>query len=204
MYGLSHVRFEERLAQFDQLLGIKELLDVPVRKLSRGERMKLELTAALIHTPRVLFLDEPTLGMDVVAKASVRQYISALSKEDGVTVFLTTHDMDDIEQLASIIYVLDKGKIIYSGTTKGIEASVSLRRIFVRTHGIDLPWISEVGQNVVWSGDQVTFMVEKERLEFVTSLLHSSLGYGASYEVRNPSLEDVVFSFYRQGGRADS
>jgi len=203
-YGLSQARFLERLNQFDRMLGIKDLFDIPVRKLSRGERMKLELTAALIHTPKVLFLDEPTIGMDVVAKASVRQYISALSKEEGVTVFLTTHDMDDIEQLASVIYVLDKGRIIYGGDSQSLKTKAPMKRVFVRTRGIDLPWVSELGQNVVWSQDQVTFMIDKSQLQSVASLLHERLGDDVSYEVRDPSLEDVIFSFYHQGGMTDS
>lgn len=91
------------------MLSLGDLLDVPVRQLSLGQRMRCDLAAALLHSPRILFLDEPTIGLDAVSKLAVRQFVQRLNRERGVTVILTTHDMDDIEALCTRVMLINKG-----------------------------------------------------------------------------------------------
>jgi ABC-2 type transport system ATP-binding protein len=121
LYGVSQRDFEERLARYDSVLGLSEFLRTPVRKLSLGQRMKADLAASLLHQPQVLFLDEPTVGVDVVTKIKLRQFLSELNREKGTTILLTTHDMQDIEALCSRVVVIDHGKIMHDGTLEKLK-----------------------------------------------------------------------------------
>ncbi|MDQ3823918.1 MAG: ATP-binding cassette domain-containing protein, partial [Actinomycetota bacterium] len=116
VYRVPAERHRANLAQFVELLDLGPFLETPVRQLSLGQRMRGELTAAMLHDPGILFLDEPTIGLDVVAKARVREFLAAANRERGVTVLLTTHDLADIERLCSRLLILDRGRVIYDGT----------------------------------------------------------------------------------------
>ncbi len=115
IYEIAGREFERSLAEFAELLDIRDILDVPVRKLSLGQRMKCELVAALIHRPKVLFLDEPTIGLDVVAQQNIRDFIRRYNEEAGTTIILTSHYMEDISRLCKRVIIIDQGRIIYDG-----------------------------------------------------------------------------------------
>src|SRR5206468_4210322 len=115
IYGLSEGEYRERMALFDQVLGISAYLHQPVRKLSLGERMRCDLAASLLHRPPLLFLDEPTIGLDIVAKANVREFLQEINKQEGTTVLLTTHDLADIETLCKRVIVIDHGRLLFDG-----------------------------------------------------------------------------------------
>jgi ABC-2 type transport system ATP-binding protein len=115
IYDVSQRDFDERMELFDKVLGIRDYLHTPVRKLSLGERMRCDLAAALLHNPPLLFLDEPTIGLDVVAKDHIRQFLRAINEHYQTTVLLTTHDLDDIEQLCRRIMIIDHGCLLYDG-----------------------------------------------------------------------------------------
>ncbi len=115
IYGVSPREFEERMELFNQVLGIRDYLHTPVRKLSLGERMRCDLAAALLHNPPLLFLDEPTIGLDVVAKDHIRQFLQAINQRYQTTILLTTHDLDDIEELCRRIMIIDHGRLLYDG-----------------------------------------------------------------------------------------
>ncbi len=121
IYELSKEAFSERLALFSRMLKIDELLHIPVRKLSLGQRMRCEIAASLLHKPEVLFLDEPTIGLDTLAKEEIRSFLRELNEKEHVTILLTTHDMDDIEALCKRIIIIDHGKIIYDGGLKEVK-----------------------------------------------------------------------------------
>jgi ABC-2 type transport system ATP-binding protein len=106
------------MRKLDNALGLKPLLEMPVRKLSLGQRMRCDIAASLIHNPPVLFLDEPTIGLDVLAKESIRNFLAEINREEGTTIILTTHDMNDIEQLCKRIIILEEGKIIFDDETE--------------------------------------------------------------------------------------
>ncbi|MGO9640594.1 MAG: ATP-binding cassette domain-containing protein [Candidatus Acidiferrales bacterium] len=115
IYDVSARDFAERLETFNEILGIRDYLNTPVRKLSLGERMRCDLAAALLHNPPLLFLDEPTIGLDVVAKDHIRQFLRAINQRYQTTVLLTTHDLDDIEELCRRIMIIDHGRLLYDG-----------------------------------------------------------------------------------------
>ena len=115
IYGLSEAEYRERMALFDKVLGLNAYLHQPVRKLSLGERMRCDLAASLLHQPPLLFLDEPTIGLDIVAKANVREFLQEINRQDGTTVLLTTHDLADIETLCKRVIVIDHGSLLFDG-----------------------------------------------------------------------------------------
>lgn len=121
MYRIPDARYRENLDRCVELLQLQELLDVPVRQLSLGQRMRGDIAAALLHDPEVLYLDEPTIGLDVVSKAKVRGFLLDLNAERGTTVLLTTHDLQDIEQLCSRVMVIDHGRLMYDGRLEGLH-----------------------------------------------------------------------------------
>jgi ABC-2 type transport system ATP-binding protein len=116
IYDVSQRDFDERMELFNQVLCIRDYLDTPVRKLSLGERMRCDLAAALLHNPPILFLDEPTIGLDVVAKDNIRQFLRTINQRFHTTVLLTTHDLDDIEELCRRIMIIDHGQLLYDGS----------------------------------------------------------------------------------------
>jgi len=128
IYRVPPARFAQSRDQLIALLDLAPLLDVPVRQLSLGQRMRCDLAAALLHAPDILFLDEPTIGLDAVSKLAVRDFVRQLNREQGVTVILTTHDMDDIEALCTRVIVIASGKILSDGGLAELRAQVTRER----------------------------------------------------------------------------
>jgi ABC-2 type transport system ATP-binding protein len=120
MYSLSRVDFDRNVATLAEILEVEHLLRVQVRKLSLGERMKMELLAALLHRPAVLFLDEPTIGLDVVSQQRVRDFLRQINREQGTTILLTSHYMDDIEELCPRVLVIDHGRLHFDGELEAL------------------------------------------------------------------------------------
>lgn len=121
MYRIPTTKFNRNLELFNEVLDIGSFIDTPVRQLSLGQRMRADLCAALLHDPEILFLDEPTIGLDVVVKEKIRDFIKNINIEFRTTVILTTHDMPDIEKLCSRVMVIDDGKIMYDGSVKELK-----------------------------------------------------------------------------------
>jgi ABC-2 type transport system ATP-binding protein len=122
VYRVPADRHRANAARFEDLLDLGEFLDTPVRQLSLGQRMRGELAAALLHDPEILFLDEPTIGLDLVSKDAVRRFLQSLNREQGVTVLLTTHDLVDVERLCDRLLIVDRGRVIEDSTVADIKA----------------------------------------------------------------------------------
>jgi ABC-2 type transport system ATP-binding protein len=128
IYRISEKEYRKNLKELTEVMDLGPLLGTPLRQLSLGQRMRCELAASLIHSPPVLFLDEPTIGLDAVSKLAIRKHIALLNKERGITVILTSHDMDDIEALTDRIILIGKGRILHDGSLRGIRARYDTKR----------------------------------------------------------------------------
>lgn len=131
VYAVDRTEHRARLDRFADLLDLGDLLRTPVRQLSLGQRMRGELTAALLHAPSILLLDEPTIGLDVVSKEVVREFLVALNRDEGVTILLTTHDLADVERLCQRLVIIDGGRIIEDGTVAAVKARFGRERTLV-------------------------------------------------------------------------
>ncbi|MCI9094837.1 MAG: ATP-binding cassette domain-containing protein [Lachnospiraceae bacterium] len=140
IYRISEQTYRRNLEQLSEMLGLSELLRTPTRQLSLGQRMRCEIAASLLHDPQILFLDEPTIGLDAVSKLAVRDFILKLNEEKKTTVILTTHDMQDIEALTSRIILIGKGKILLDGTLadikEGYESTEEGLASFYKSHNL--------------------------------------------------------------------
>ena len=192
IYDVPQKDFDARMEHFNQILGIQDYLHTPVRKLSLGERMRCDLAAALLHNPPILFLDEPTIGLDVVAKDHIHQFLHAINREFHTTVLLTTHDMDDIEELCRRIMIIDHGRLLYDGPlellkqkllrTKQIKFVLKDR---AQTSGVEI--FSRDGLDID-QVDELTYRIRFDRTAISTAdLIRQIL---ATVEVRDLLIED--------------
>ena len=121
IYSIDEQAYKQRLDELSEQLKLKELLHIPARQLSLGQRMRCELAASLLHAPTILFLDEPTIGLDAVSKLAVREFILKLNQQNETTIILTTHDMQDIEALCQRVLLIGKGRLLYDGTLEELK-----------------------------------------------------------------------------------
>lgn len=138
IYEIDKARFVKRLGELCDLLGVGHLLDVQVRKLSLGERMKMELIGAILHDPKVLFLDEPTIGLDITSKKNMRKFLREIQQNSNITLILTSHDMDDIETVCDRVIVINKGQKIYDDTLKNLVSDYNEEK-FVKFYFENVP-----------------------------------------------------------------
>ncbi|WP_406048550.1 ATP-binding cassette domain-containing protein [Kribbella sp. NBC_00889] len=195
MYGLDQDEFEHNVAELAELLDVRDLLNIQVRKVSLGERMKLELMAALVHGPEILFLDEPTIGLDVVAKARVRSFLAEVNKLRGTTILVTSHDMDDIEALCSRVMIIDHGRLQYDGGLDELVRTTRPRKLVQATYattvdGHRLTSLDGVGA-VESSGQLVKLEVDRERTGDVLEQL-TRLGPLVDLDVADADVEDIM------------
>ena len=190
----------DRTAQLVDGLGIADQLDTPVRQLSLGERMRGEVAAALVHSPRLLVLDEPTIGLDMISKERLRHFLVAERAERGTTLLLTTHDMSDIERLCDRVLVVDHGRLVYDGSLPDLAQRVALQRVLV----VDLwePRAPLDPQAATWIGSEGEGV--RQRLAFSpteTTAARVLAEVSAQAEVRDltleePAIEDIVRTLY--------
>ncbi|RLK61593.1 ABC transporter ATP-binding protein [Actinokineospora cianjurensis] len=189
-----------RLRQCTDLLGLDEFQRTPVRQLSLGQRMRGELTAALLHGPEVLFLDEPTIGLDVLSKQAVRTFLADVDKRGDTTVVLTTHDLADIEKLCRRLVVIDHGRVVHDGTLDELHARYRSRRTIVAD--LDNPWPEgltlpgAVVTAVEADARRVTLTLDGMAAGEVVAALAQAVSL-RDLSVQEPDIEDVVARLYR-------
>lgn len=198
IYGIDHTEYKKTLEELTDLFDLGPLLNKPVRNLSLGERMKCELTGALLHKPQVLFLDEPTIGLDVVAQYRFRQYIADYNKKYGATILLTTHYMGDVEELCQRVIFVDKGKLIFDGNIDGLaERFLPFKIIELRfSKGMhtDVDF-TKFGEIHLQNEGQMTIRVPKKDTQQVVAHFMSNLQI-EDVSVSNPPITDVVRYIY--------
>ncbi len=206
IYEVSESDFRSTLDELTELLDLTDVLDKPVRQLSLGERMKCELAAALLHRPKVLFLDEPTVGLDVVMQSAVRRFVRAYNERHGATVILTSHAMDDVTALCPRILVIDHGRIVYDGSREALVARVRPgRRITVRlakpASAESLEAIERAGAKVSSrSESELVLQSPQEALSAVVSLALARCET-SDLAVEEPPLDEVLAELFAQSRR---
>ena len=202
IYRIPAATYRDNRDEMVALLGLAELLDTPVRQLSLGQRMRCDLAASLLHSPELLYLDEPTIGLDAVSKLAVRQFIKRLNKERGVTVMLTTHDMDDVEALCRRILLINRGRILLDGTVADLRAQVTRLRRLVVVLREETDWIETDEARVIGrQGPQVTLEFDPERISTPDLIHHITSAYGVrDLYVENPPIEEIVAEVYQGAG----
>lgn len=199
IYRIPDGRYRANLDRCIELLELGPLLDTPVRQLSLGQRMRGDLAAALLHEPQVLYLDEPTIGLDVVSKARVREFLREVNTGLGTTVLLTTHDLTDIEQLCGRVMVIDHGRLVYDGALEGLHAAGESERTLVVDLAGPVAPIEVPGARVVrveGARQWLAFPAEQSAAPIVAAV-------AARYplldlSVREPAIEDVIARMYAQ------
>ncbi|MBA2469177.1 MAG: ATP-binding cassette domain-containing protein [Chloroflexia bacterium] len=207
MYKVPERRFKHNLAEATDLLDLAPFLETPVRQLSLGQRMRGDLAAALLHEPPILYLDEPTIGLDLVAKTRIREFLAELNRSSGVTILLTTHDLADIERLCKRIVVIDHGRIVHDGELERLKARFSSKRQLT----LDFDVVPDLASAVLPTGtalfDQegprvrIAFDRHERSAPEVLSLM-GRFGTIRDMSIDEPAIEDVIQELYAESARA--
>jgi len=200
IYGLDPAQYQSTLDELVSLLGVKDKLNVMVRELSLGERMKMELIAALLHRPRVLFLDEPTIGLDVVSQKAVRSFLREYNRKYRVTILLTSHYMADIKELCERVVVIHKGIKIYDGALDRLESGSGSRKKIIKflpqNGSFPEHWTSRYGKATRNDEGQYTLNVDSENIGATSQEILSS-GPVADITIEDVPLEDVIAELFQ-------
>jgi len=200
IYDIPTARYQENLQRFGDLLDLRPFLDRAVRQLSLGQRMRAEIVMALLHDPKILFLDEPTIGLDVVAKDAVRRFLAEINRERGVTIILTTHDLQDIETICPRLIMVDQSRLIFDGELSRLRTALGSSR------RLTLEFASDPGPlplaSATLTSDQGLikhYLLEREDV----SLLQVLGEVGVDRDLKDvalhePNIEEVIRTFYQR------
>lgn len=193
IYEVPENQFQETVRKLSNMLQVEDILKVQVRKLSLGQRMKCELIASLLHQPKVLFLDEPTIGLDVVAQKVMRDFIKEYNREFKATIILTSHYMADVKELCKRVVIINEGKILYDGFLKKIVKKYAPYKIISIDFEkiVDLRVLKEFGKIDEYSQMHAKIQVKKEKVAEKTSLLLNKFDV-ADLTVEDPAIEDII------------
>jgi ABC-2 type transport system ATP-binding protein len=198
IYDISIATFNSNWKRFDDMLGLSEFAAQPVRQLSLGQRMRADIAAALLHDPEIVFFDEPTIGLDIVAKERIRNFVRQMNRERGITMLFTTHDLGDIEKTCDRVIIIDKGRLLFDGALAEMLRSMGTERAVVvefkqqypdaHQDGIRVETINEMKKRYVFNRDSVKVSELIARLE-------------SSYEINDltieePEIESIVKNIY--------
>lgn len=200
IYKVPEAEYRQTLDLLVETLELQAIVGMPVRQLSLGQRMRCEIAASLLHSPRILFLDEPTIGLDAVSKITVRQFIKTINKEKGVTVILTTHDMNDIEALADRILLIGKGNLLYDGTVAALRGKFGTRKSITidyreTSDRLDIPGTVPLS----WSPERAVLSVDTQqaRISDVIAELSARVEV-VDMAIESQPIEDMIVQLYKE------
>lgn len=200
MYKIDNRRKEARLAEMEELLGLDEFMETPVRKLSLGQRMRADLAASMLHDPEILFLDEPTIGLDVIAKKNIRSFLQTINRELKKTILLTTHDMDDIEQLCRRVIVINHGTIGYDGTISQLRERIGLPTVITVSYRsrADVGSMENLPFTVMEQSEKQLKIHCNRRETTAMDVLRTASQWGEIEDVhmQEPEFEEVIHKVY--------
>ncbi|WP_277935287.1 ABC transporter ATP-binding protein [Parablautia muri] len=204
MYRVEDERFQKNLALFTELLDLGNFLNQPVRQLSLGQRVRADLAAALMHDPKILFLDEPTIGVDVVAKERLRKFILEINRERGVSVLLTTHDVVDMEKLVNRVIVIHGGRLIYDGAIHGLRERYGRQRRMELQFENEPPDLTLPGVDTERMEDGGLAVMFDQNAYTVDEMLSHIRKTGSTIRdiiIQKADIEQIVRDIYQEGGR---
>lgn len=202
VYEIPQDQFKNTLARLVRLLDFEKLLQVPVKKLSLGERMKAELIAALLHSPKVLFLDEPTIGLDVVMQKNIRDFIKEYNREFKSTIILTSHYMEDVKELCKRVIIIDQGKLIYDGKLETIvktQANFKLITI-VLDKDVGAQNIAHLGHIKEYTFPKVVFNIKREEANQFASRILKEYPV-ADITITDPPIEAIIRGIFKENAK---
>jgi ABC-2 type transport system ATP-binding protein len=200
IYNVPPQEYKTTLDLLIETLELKDIINAPVRQLSLGQRMRCEIAASLIHNPKILFLDEPTIGLDAVSKIAVRQFIKTINQEKGVTVVLTTHDMNDIEALANRVILIGKGSLLYDGKLEELRKRFGTQKTITadyrkNTNNFDIP-----GTTIIhWSPEHAVLNIDTEQI--LTSDVITQLSKKVDLldvTIESQPIENIIVQLYKE------
>jgi ABC-2 type transport system ATP-binding protein len=199
IYEIPKKKYEDTLAELTELLNVKSLLSIPVRRLSLGQRMRLEFVASLLHQPELLFLDEPTIGLDVVGQQKIRDFIYDYNKKYNATIILTSHNMADLNDLTKRVIVIEKGNLLYDGDLKALTekyAKEKIIRVYLSKE-TDFKMFENVGKVVRINYPQVVIRVPRETAAISAAEILQSFPV-ADLTVEESPIEDVIRQVFKE------
>lgn len=199
IYKVPDDEYNKTRNKLIQLLELEDIIKIPVRQLSLGQRMRCEIAASLLHSPKILFLDEPTIGLDANSKIVVRNFIKEINKTHKITVILTTHDMSDIEYLASRIILIGKGKVLYDGSLNKIKSLFDKKKIVKVKSSDNLDDIKIKGIIDVTKEDNTyIFKIDTSMLPLSTFIKKLSTYNIDDIDVENQNIDDIILKLYEE------
>lgn len=199
IYEIPSKRYEQNLANLTSLLGVEKLLNIQVRRLSLGQRMKLELVAALLHDPEILFLDEPTIGLDIISQQALRDFVYEYNKKFDATILLTSHNMDDLVNLAKRIVVINDGTIVFDGKFESLIdkfAKNKIIKISLSDEG-DIKKLESIGKIVKLSYPQVTLSVSRASTAIAAAEILQNFPV-ADLTIEEVPIEEVIKKVFKE------
>lgn len=200
IYKVPSPEYKTTLDLLVETLELKDIMNAPVRQLSLGQRMRCEIAASLIHNPNILFLDEPTIGLDAVSKIAVRQFIKTINQEKGVTVVLTTHDMNDIEALANRVILIGKGSLLYDGKIEELRKRFGTHKTITADYRKNTNPIDILGTNIIhWSPEHAVLSINTEQI--LTSDVITQLSKKVDVldvTIESQPIEDIIVQLYKE------
>jgi len=197
IYGLPRPEFEQTRDEFIELLELQELVQKPIRNLSLGERMKMEIAGALLHRPKILYLDEPTIGLDVTMQRRIRNFIAEYNRRTGATVLLTSHYMADVEALCKRVIVIHHGSILFDGVLSGLVERFSAFKTIEVTLKSRSNNLGQYGEVLQQEGVRVVLRVRKSEVSEVTARILAEQPVD-DLSVESPPIEDVIEKVFSQ------
>lgn len=199
IFEVKDKQFKNILDELINLLHCTNLINKPVKMLSLGERMKMELIAGLIHSPKVIFFDEPTIGLDIFSQAVIRDFIKEYQKRHRATIMLTSHYMEDVKSLAKRIIVINKGKILYNGSLDAVIKKYSREKFVIVTleNNLDQEKISYIGKPLSYSFPKITYKFDRSEIPEKINLINKLLPY-SDLTIEEEPIEEIIKKLFSE------
>lgn len=198
IYNIPDEKYKKQKEMLTDMLNIQEIIRTPTRQLSLGQRMRCEIAAAFLHDPKIVFLDEPTIGLDSTSKIAVRNFIKKINKEKNTTIILTTHDTGDIEALTKRVILIGKGKLLLDGSLNSLTKKYTKKILNVKYKGRIIELIP--GMKILEKDkDQLKIEVDESKIKLADAIIYISNNIEVlDLEVKNTPIDDVVANLYKE------